>query len=201
MDIYISYEVITLRYPVPIWHHRVITLLFTVFPLLYFTSPWLFCNYQSVLLNPFTFFTQPPSYMVTINLFTVSMSWFLFSLLILFFRLHIQVKSFVFLCPGWMLQMRVCVGPLRGHPCLQQTAISPWQTESPLIFTAMYYVGASSWLWCSELGSTRGWDPTILRGNLCSWDTPPEFQPSPRRVGPAILMSLPFLPALVWLLL
>ena len=37
----------------------VITLLLTTFPVLYFTSPWLFCNYQLVLLNPFIFFTHP----------------------------------------------------------------------------------------------------------------------------------------------
>ena len=30
-----------------------------VFPTLYFTSPWLFCDYQFVLLNPFTFSTLP----------------------------------------------------------------------------------------------------------------------------------------------
>ena len=29
-----------------------------IFPMLNFTSLWLFCNYQFVLLNPFTFFTQ-----------------------------------------------------------------------------------------------------------------------------------------------
>ena len=37
----------------------VVTILLTVFPLLYFTSLWLFCNYQFVLLNSFTFFTHP----------------------------------------------------------------------------------------------------------------------------------------------
>ena len=35
--------------------HTVITILLTVFPMLYFTTLWLFCNYQFVLLNPFTF--------------------------------------------------------------------------------------------------------------------------------------------------
>ena len=30
--------------------------------MLYFTSLWLFCTYQSVLLNPFTFFTQTPGH-------------------------------------------------------------------------------------------------------------------------------------------
>ena len=40
----------------------VITILFTIFPMPYFISSWLllFCDYQFVLLNPFTFFTQSP---------------------------------------------------------------------------------------------------------------------------------------------
>ena len=33
----------------------------TLFPTLYFTSPWLFCNYQLVLLNPITIFTTSSS--------------------------------------------------------------------------------------------------------------------------------------------
>ena len=32
----------------------------TPFPILYFTSPWLFCNYLFVLLNPLTFLPIPP---------------------------------------------------------------------------------------------------------------------------------------------
>lgn len=32
----------------------------TLFPLLHCTSPWLFCNYQLVLLNLFPFFNQHP---------------------------------------------------------------------------------------------------------------------------------------------
>ena len=31
----------------------------TLFPMLYFTSPWLFCNYQFVLLNPLTSTPSP----------------------------------------------------------------------------------------------------------------------------------------------
>ena len=38
----------------------VITILLTIFPVLYFTSMWLFCIYQFVLINPFTSFTQSP---------------------------------------------------------------------------------------------------------------------------------------------
>ena len=45
--------------PVPTWHHNgVTTILLTVFPVLYFTSPGLLCNYQSVLLNAFIFPTS-----------------------------------------------------------------------------------------------------------------------------------------------
>ena len=35
--------------------------LLTTFPTLYFTSPWLFWNYQSVLLSPITFYTHSPT--------------------------------------------------------------------------------------------------------------------------------------------
>ena len=55
----------------------VIIILLTKFPMLYFTSP--FCNCQSVLLDPFTFFhpaPQPPSLLATISLFSVSISLF-----------------------------------------------------------------------------------------------------------------------------
>ena len=39
--------------------HVVIRILLTVSPRLCFTSPWLFCNNQSVLLSPFTFHPSP----------------------------------------------------------------------------------------------------------------------------------------------
>ena len=42
--------------PVTAWCRPVLS---TTFPVLYFPHPGLFCNYQSVLLNPFTFSTQP----------------------------------------------------------------------------------------------------------------------------------------------
>ena len=41
--------------------YTVITILLSIFSILHFTSPWLFCNYQFVLLDPFTFFTIPPN--------------------------------------------------------------------------------------------------------------------------------------------
>ena len=37
-----------------------ITQLLAVFPMLYFTSPWPFCNYQFLFLSPCAFFTSPP---------------------------------------------------------------------------------------------------------------------------------------------
>lgn len=40
--------------------HTVITITLTTCPLLYFTSPWLFHNWQCVLLNLVTFLTHPP---------------------------------------------------------------------------------------------------------------------------------------------
>ena len=39
----------------------IVTVLVTVFPVLYFASPWRFCNYQFAFLNPFTFVTQSPN--------------------------------------------------------------------------------------------------------------------------------------------
>ena len=45
-------------------------------------------------------------------------------------------------------------------------AISPWKTETLLLFTAGCYLGSFPWLWCCRLGSpTWGLDPTLLRGN------------------------------------
>ena len=66
----------------PTWHHTSYYTI-TMFPLLYFTSPWLFCNYQFVLLIPFTFSIQPPtsSHSATVTLFSISMRLFLFCFL------------------------------------------------------------------------------------------------------------------------
>ena len=47
----------------------------TPFPILYFTSPWLFCNYIFVLLNPFTSSPippQPPSHLATLQMLSIS---------------------------------------------------------------------------------------------------------------------------------
>ena len=54
-----------------------ITILLTLFPVLYFTSLWLFCNCHFVLLNLFTFSanSQPHSHLATISLFSASISF------------------------------------------------------------------------------------------------------------------------------
>ena len=59
----------------------------------------------------------------------------------------------------------LCIGPLRGHLCLQQTLISPWGAESLLIFRARCYLGTPSQLWFSVLGSPAwSWDPMFPQG-------------------------------------
>ena len=50
---------ITLINLVLTWHHISFIVLLTIFPMLYFTSPWLVYNYQVVFLNPFPFSTHP----------------------------------------------------------------------------------------------------------------------------------------------
>ena len=59
-----------------------ISSLATPFPLLYFTSLGLFCNYLFVLLNPLTFHPYPqcPSHLAPIKTFSVSMILSLFFL-------------------------------------------------------------------------------------------------------------------------
>ena len=66
--------------------HIIIAILLTIFSMLYFISPWIFCNYWFVYLNPFTFFTQPPETLLLSenqqNVPCNSMSLFLFCLFI-----------------------------------------------------------------------------------------------------------------------
>ena len=59
LENHILYNMFPPIFPVAIWHHTNNTILLTIFPMLYFISTWLFCNYQFILLNPFTFFTRP----------------------------------------------------------------------------------------------------------------------------------------------
>ena len=47
------------------------TVLLTIFLMSYFTSPWLFCNYQFMLLNLFTFSLLPPAPLYSGNYQTV----------------------------------------------------------------------------------------------------------------------------------
>ena len=64
------------------------------------------------------------------------------------------------------------------------------------------YVGVSSHLWCSRLVCQAwGWDPMIVKENLCIWDIAPEFQPPPMGAESALFTALTFLPASMWLLL
>ena len=49
-----------LVFPVPNWHHTVSSISLTIYPVLSFAFPPLFCNYRSVFLSAFTFFTQSP---------------------------------------------------------------------------------------------------------------------------------------------
>ena len=73
--------------------HIVTAILLTTFPVLYFTSPWLFRNYQFVLVNFFAFFTQPPNTPLlwqpsTYSLYLWVCFWSACSF-VLFFRFHI----------------------------------------------------------------------------------------------------------------
>ena len=82
---HILYKAVPPVFAVPTRHHTVITAWLTTFPALHCTSPWLRCNRQPVLLNPFTFFTQlpqlPPN-LAPVEMFCVSMSLFQFCLFI-----------------------------------------------------------------------------------------------------------------------
>ena len=70
-----------------------------LFPILYFTSPWLFCNYQFVLLYPFTSFTHPADALPSGNQqnVLVFMIPFLFFFLKILF-LDSVVNRYVFFC-------------------------------------------------------------------------------------------------------
>ena len=65
----------------------------TVF-LLLATSLWLFCNYQFVPLNPFTFFTTLPKSHPSDSCQSVHCLWVCSSFIYLFFRFHTEVKSY-----------------------------------------------------------------------------------------------------------
>lgn len=84
-------------------------------------------------------------------------------------------------------------------------AVSPLtlmnRTPSNFCDQMLCYVGFSSWHWCSTLESPAwGWETSLLRGHLCSWDIPPDSQLLYMGAGPALFTSLPFLlVSLIWL--
>ena len=96
--------------------HKVIKILLTIFPVLYFTSPWLFCNYHPVL-NSLTFslISRPLTHLATIKMFSVSMSSLLFLLFVycLDFTYEWNHMVFVFLCLTYFTQHNT----LSVHPC------------------------------------------------------------------------------------
>ena len=76
------------------------------------------------------------------------------------------------------------------------------EPQSPLVFTARSYGDFSSWHWNPGLGGLIwGWDTSLLRGKLHSQDIHPDFYPPHVGMGPALSVSLPFPPVLMWLLL
>lgn len=72
--------------------------------------------------------------------------------------------------------------------------------QNPLTVTARRYVGASSWLWCSGLGSRSGGGTPRSSGSLCRRAIPPEPRPPPGGAG-SPFPAPAFLPALRRLLL
>ena len=86
----------------------VIAILLTIFPRLYFVSPWLFSNYQLVL-NPFTFSPSPPTSLLSGNheFISVSMCFCFVCLFILFFRFHIYMKSYGIFLSFWLISLHI----------------------------------------------------------------------------------------------
>ena len=95
--------------------------------MLYFASLWAFCNYQSVLLDPFAFFSQFPTPLPLWQPSVCSLhQWVCFNFVcsfILFFTLHIWVKSYgVCLSLTDLLHSATC--PLGSSILLQMVKIS-----------------------------------------------------------------------------
>lgn len=86
--------------------HRGITMLLIVFPMLRFPPPWLFCNYWSVLVDPFTFYSrslpQPPSLLTAISLSSGSMSLFLCHLSDLTLNVSSSDKAYLWSKALWL---------------------------------------------------------------------------------------------------
>ena len=80
-DNHILYRVVPWHFKYPLHPHSYYNITDYI-PYTDLLTPWLFCNFQFVLLNPFTVFTQlpTPSYLVTIKIFSISMTLFPFCL-------------------------------------------------------------------------------------------------------------------------
>ena len=95
----------------------VVTVLLTVFPVLYFTSPWLFCNCHSVLLNPF--FTKQPKpfpscnheFFLYIYEFVSALPVYLFCILDYTYKWNYMV--FIFFCLNYFTLHNA----FKVHPC------------------------------------------------------------------------------------
>ena len=75
---------------------------------------------------------------------------------------------------GEWLQMRFYALVFREHLCLHQTPVSPWLTESPLLFTVRCYMGTSCGLWCPDAG-----EPGMGLRPLASQGKPPQLRDIP----------------------
>ena len=93
-------------------------------------------------------------------------------------------------------------GPFKRNPGTP-TVLHLTQPQSSLVFTAVSYEDFSSWHWSTRLGEPGVGlsDCLLLRGDLCSYDIPPDFYLPHLSMRPAGFISLPFLPVLMWLLL
>ena len=100
-------------------------------PYVYFISPWLFCNYQFVPLNPFTFFTHGPqlsSHLATIKMFSMILFLlYLFSYCVCKIQLLIEMYLLPFNCSHFYLLFLRKV-PLTFHKLMV------WWWWIPLVF-------------------------------------------------------------------
>ena len=92
-------------------------------------------------------------------------------------------------------------GPFK-RKCLGLQEPPPHSATLPAGFYIQNYGHFSSWHWNPGLrGLVWGCDPSLLRGNLHSWDIPSNFYSPQVVVKPVCFMSLSPLPVLMWILL
>ena len=84
IDIYTTYKVIPSKSRAHLAPYRLTRILFTVFLMLYLTSQWLFRTSNFYFLIPSNFLLIAPPHLSNTILFSVSMSFFLFYLFVLF---------------------------------------------------------------------------------------------------------------------